>query len=87
MSFVSFRRCKVTAIFSRFQEISQILLQLVWTNAQSLDKSRKLTKKLSNMSAIWYQSCLKTYQSCLKLQKKCLNFWSLGIFLYICNIF
>ena len=47
MSFVSFRRCKVTVNFSQFQEILQILLQLVWTNARSLDKSRKLAKKLS----------------------------------------
>ena len=47
VSFVSFRQCKVTAIFFRFQEISQILLQLVWTNAPSLDKSWKQAQKLS----------------------------------------
>ena len=47
VSFVSFRQCKVTVIFSRFQEKFQILFQLVWTNAPSLDKSRKQAKKLS----------------------------------------
>ena len=47
MSSVSFWHCKVTAIFFRLQEKSQILLQLVWTNATSLDKSRKQAKKLS----------------------------------------
>ena len=39
--------CKVTALFSQFQGISPILLQLVWTNARSLDKSRKSPQKLS----------------------------------------
>ena len=32
VSFVSFRRCKVTAISGSFQEISSILLKVVWTN-------------------------------------------------------
>ena len=47
VSFVSFRQCKVTVIFSRFQENVLILFKLVWTNEQSLDKSQKQTQKLS----------------------------------------
>ena len=47
VSFVSFRQCKVMTILGRFQEKSQILLKLVWTNEQSLDKSQKWAKKLS----------------------------------------
>ena len=34
-------------ILNRFQEISSILLQLVWTNTPSLDKSWKQAQKLS----------------------------------------
>ena len=47
VSFVSFRQCKVMTILGRFQEKSQILLKLVWTNEQSLDKSKKRAQKLS----------------------------------------
>ena len=50
----SFRQCKVTAIFFRFQEKTQILLILVWTNTPSLDKSRKLAKKLSKLRPLWH---------------------------------
>jgi hypothetical protein len=28
----------------------------------------------------------ETFQFCLKTKKKCLNFWSLGIFLYLCHV-
>ena len=51
VSFVSFRRCKVTAISGSFQEISSILLKVVWTIAWSLDKSRKSIQNLSKTSA------------------------------------
>ena len=47
VSFVSFRQCKDTAIFFRFQEKSPILLKLVWTIAWPLDKSAKPLEKVS----------------------------------------
>ena len=61
VSSVSFRRCKVTTISGRFQEISSILLQLVWTNAWPLDKSAKSLQKVSKgtchrMSWPWWDT-------------------------------
>ena len=53
VSSVSFRRCKVTTISGRFQEISSILLQLVWTNAFVLDKPRKSVQNLSRRADKW----------------------------------
>jgi hypothetical protein len=53
VSFVSFRRCKVTMILSSSQEISRNLLKLVWTNAWPLDKSRKSVQNLSKRADKW----------------------------------
>ena len=71
VSSVSFRRCKVTTISGRFQEISSILLQLVWTNAWPLDKSAKSLQKVSKR---WIFSTQRsTFVSGLRVS--CSNFY------------
>ena len=62
---------KVTTISGRFQEISSILLQLVWTNAWPLDKSAKSLQKVSKR---WIFSTQRsTFVSGLRVS--CSNFY------------